>query len=366
MAKHIVFLHKHFPFGGAERVTLDIANELCSHGYEVTVLASHHHAEAYPVGLSRSFTVVELPKGNIKWAPRVARFVRDFVKQHDVETFVSYRELLYASWLKRKTGAAYVFALQSMPFYEMSHASWIARRFYLNKYRRIIRTADAYGVLCEAHRQRLINTLSLNSEQKKLHVLPNSVRPNAAVVMEKQPEVLFVGRLSRRDKRVDRLLRIWAEAETQLPDWRLRIVGDGPERQSLQDLASELHLQRVCFEGFHTDVQPYYNAASILCMTSSFEGWPLVVAEAQANGVVPIVFNSFDAASEMIASVDEGVLVPPFDGHVYAQELISLARDKERLLRSGRAVVQKAATYSIKRTGQAWRQMLDAVEQINC
>ena len=363
VAKHIVFLHKHFPFGGAERVTLDIANELCVHGYEATVLASHHHAEAYPAGLSRRFSVVELPKGNIKWSPRVARFVRDFVKQHAVEAFVSYRELLYAPWLKRKTGAAFVFALQSMPFYEMSHASWIARRFYLNKYHRVIRAADAYGVLCEAHRQKLISTLGLDSEQQKLCVLPNSVRSSSAVERQKLPEVLFVGRLSRRDKRVDRLLRIWAEAEPQLPEWTLRVVGDGPERQFLQDLASELHLQRVCFEGFHTDVRPYYSSASILCLTSSFEGWPMSVAEGQAEGVIPIVFDSFAGAHDQISSPDEGILVPPFDEAAYARQLVALARDGARLRRMQLAVMAKAATYTIERTWQAWQQMLNRLQQ---
>ena len=365
MAAHIIFIHKQFPFGGAERVTLDIANELCANGYEVTVMASQHHAEDYPVGLQPRFNVVELPHGNVKYSPRVAKFVRDYIREHSVQAFVSYRELLYASWLKRQTGAAYIFALQSMPLYEMSHASWIARQFYLSKYRRILRTADAYGVLCEGNRRRLISTLGLTDEAAKLHVLPNSIASNPNIVWEKRKEVIFVGRLSRRDKRVDRLLRIWAEAEAHLSDWTLRIVGDGPERQALQALASELHLQRVCFEGFHTDVQPYYDAASILCMTSSFEGWPLVVAEAQANGVVPIAFNSFDSASEIIATPDEGVLVSPFDEQAYVQELVALAQDTERLKRMSKAVVAKASTYSINRTLQAWLQMLSQLSIVN-
>ena len=342
-------------------MTMDIANELCAHGYEVTVMATKHHAEAYPVGTQRRFNVVELPHGNVKYSPRVARFVRDYIREHAVRAFVSYRELLYASWLKRQTGAAYIFALQSMPFYEMSHASWIARHFYLNKYRRILRTADAYGVLCEGNRRRLISTLGLTDESAKIYVLPNSIAPKQNMVLEKRKEAIFVGRLSRRDKRVDRLLRIWAEAEVQLPDWTLRIIGDGPERRALQELASELHLQHVRFEGFQTDVQPYYDTASVLCLTSSFEGWPLVVAEAQANGVVPIVFNSFDSASEIISSSDEGVLVPPFDEHAFAQDLIRLAQNTERLKRMSKVIVAKASSYSIARTFESWQNILKRV-----
>lgn len=360
-SRHLLFIHKQFPFGGAERVTLDIANNLCAHGWEVTVATSVHHVDDYPEGVPSLFHVVLLPHGNVKFAPRVACFLRHYIQQHDVCAFVSYRELLYANWLKRQTGAAFVFALQSMPFYEMSHAGWLSRWFYLQKYRRVYRAADAYGVLCEGHRSRLRAVMQQEADADKLYVLPNSVQAVDHIVWKKQPTILFVGRLSERDKRVDRLLRIWALVQDNLPEWRLRIVGDGPQRQALQVMAEQLHLQRTTFEGFTNHVQPYYDEASLLCMTSSFEGWPLVLAEAQANAVVPIVFNSFDAASEMIASPDEGVLVAPFNEQEYACQLMALVQDEDRLQRMQKAVVSKAGTYTIGRTAQAWIQLLNRI-----
>lgn len=340
-------------------MTLDVATYLCAHGYEVSVLTSHHHADAYPKDLPRTFTVVTLPQGNIKWSLRVARFVRDFIVEHHVAAFVSYRELLYARWLKRQTGAAFVFALQSMPFYEMKESSWFARRFYLNKYRRVYRAADAYGVLCDTYKQEIVRLLSLPTASHRVCVLPNSVRQTTNTLHPKQKELLFVGRLSRRDKRIDRLLRVWKIAQDKLPDWQLRIVGDGPERQSLQSLATDLHLLRISFEGFTTDVQSYYDTASIFCMTSSFEGWPLVIAEAQANGVVPVLFASFGACQDLVSSSNEGVLIEPFDKEAYARELIALALAEGRLQRMQGMVMQKARTYSPERTGRAWVQMLD-------
>ena len=342
-------------------MTLDIANYLCAHGWEVTVATSVHRVGDYPEGVRPLFQVVQLPHGNVKFAPRVACFLRNYIRQHNVCAFVSYRELLYANWLKRQTGAAFIFALQSMPFYEMSHAGWLSRQFYLQKYRRVYRAADAYGVLCEGHRSRLQAVLSQATNADKLCVLPNSVQAVDHLVWEKRPTVLFVGRLSERDKRVDRLLRIWALVQDKLPEWRLRIVGDGPQRQALQVMAEQLHLQRTTFEGFTNHVQPYYDEASLLCMTSSFEGWPLVLAEAQANAVIPIVFNSFDAAREMIATPDEGVLVTPFDEQEYASQLTALAQDKARMQRMQKAVVSKADTYTIDRTAQAWTLLLNRI-----
>lgn len=86
--------------------------------------------------------------------------------------------------------------------------------------------------------------------------------------------------------RVDRLLRIWSLVEANFPDWELKVVGDGRERRNLEKEAAGLGLHRVRFCGHSTRVEEHYATAAILCLTSSFEGWGLVLVEAQAAGVV--------------------------------------------------------------------------------
>lgn len=54
---HIAFLSKDFPCGGAERVTCDVGNWLCSHGFAVTVFVMNHLQENYPKGFQRLFDV---------------------------------------------------------------------------------------------------------------------------------------------------------------------------------------------------------------------------------------------------------------------------------------------------------------------
>ena len=93
-------------------------------------------------------------------------------------------------------------------------------------------------------------------------------------------------------------------------------------------------------------------------MTSSYEGWPLVLAEAQANGVVPILYNSFTAVTAVVSSKEEGVLIEPFDEEAYAKALVALAKDDERRKRMQLRVIEKAKTYSIDNTGAAWLQMV--------
>lgn len=373
---HIAFIHKEFPYGGAEKVTLDIANYLCLHGYIVTVLTIKHNEYLYPKGYKKRFKVELLPFHNIKYSKSVAHCIRDFINKYKVSVLITSRELLYAKWLKAQTKVKLVFELHSSPYYEFldieekkanslltkliynSGVQWIVTQFYRNKYKRVYNWADAYGVLCEAYKKTVTSELKLNSNNK-LWVLPNAVETPISIAWNKQKVIVYVGRLSYRDKRVDRLLRIWQKAQSRMEGWQLKIIGDGCERKNLQQQASLLGLKKLSFEGRTNNVKQYYDEASILCLTSSFEGWPMSVAEAQANGVVPLIFDSFLGAKEMITTTDEGIRITPFDETAFAEALVQLGNNPERLRRIQKCVVEKANMYNFERTGEAWIKMLN-------
>lgn len=375
--RHIVFIHKDFPCSGAEQVTIDVANYLSRNGYKVTVLTINHREDAYTEGTERLFQVNLLPHGQLKRSRKVAFSVRNFIKENKVAVLITYRELLYAHWLKRQTGVKIVFELHNTPGYEFldladkrAENRWknmfyslgveqFLKWFYRNKYHRIYGWCDAYGVLCDNYKQELIEKLSLHQENNKVWVLPNSIAQVPCPQQYKSKVVLYVGRLTHRDKRVDRLLRIWKLSQDRIPDWQLKIVGRGKAADSLKLLSEQLQLKRCSFEGYSTQAAFYYDDAAILCLTSSFEGWPMCVAEAQARGVVPVVFNSFSAASNQVSKSDEGILVKPYDEQQFADELTLLANDSSRLNHMHQAVVVKARTYTIERSGTAWMTMLD-------
>ena len=372
---HIVFIHKEFPCSGAEKVTCATANFLCANGYRVTILAAKHNEDFYPKNFKRRFEVVLLPNDRIKTSKAVACCVRDFIIGNDVRILVTYRELLYAKWIKAKTDVKVVFHLHNSPFYEFLDIEekksrkhwvkliyycglqWLLTQFYESKYRRVYSWADAYGVLCKDYRQVIIDNLKLPTDNK-VWVLPNFIETATAINWEKQKEIVYVGRLNRRDKRVDRLLHIWKKAQPKMLGWSLKIVGEGRDRANLQALSTYLQLENISFEGQTNNVKRYYDEASILCLTSTFEGWPMVVAEAQSNGVIPIVYDSFLGAKEMISTEEEGILIAPFDEEAYAVALVRLTSEPQRLERMRRFVVQKANNYSIQRTSEAWIKML--------
>ena len=112
----------------------------------------------------------------------------------------------------------------------------------------------------------------------------------------------------------------------------------------------------------HVDPRPYYRVAAIIALVSPSEGFPMVFAEAMAHGIVPICFDSFSAARDLIRNGDNGALIKPFDLDKYAQELVRLARLldlREFGVRSRRSIER----FTAERVIPLW---IDALEKVVC
>ena len=136
-------------------------------------------------------------------------------------------------------------------------------------------------------------------------------------------------------------------------DWKLKIVGDGEDLSKLKQMSKELNLKRVFFEGFQTPTD-YYKNASLLCLTSAYEGFPLALCEAMTYGTVPVAFDSYVAAKDIIDNEIHGLLIPPFDTEIFAEKLSSLMSDKRRLATLSSGAKEKAYKYSIDVIGKEW------------
>ena len=94
-----------------------------------------------------------------------------------------------------------------------------------------------------------------------------------SVSSEKNKVALAVGRLHEQ-KGFDMLLQAWKPIEEQHPDWMLRIVGEGPQRASLEQLIKDLNLNHVVLSGQSDNMLAEYAAASLFVLSSRYEGLP--------------------------------------------------------------------------------------------
>lgn len=184
--------------------------------------------------------------------------------------------------------------------------------------------------------------------------------PNSFVPLQckKKKQLLYVGRLDGGQKRPDRLLKIWKSLYKKFPDWEMIIVGDGKERRRLEESAK--NLERISFVGFQSPEQ-YYHEASIFCMTSNFEGFPMVLPEAMSFGVVPFSFDSFPAVHDIIEDGKTGVLVKPFSIKEYADKLALLMRDEEKRNRMSENCMKDIARFSLDNIIKLWEILFNSL-----
>lgn len=176
----------------------------------------------------------------------------------------------------------------------------------------------------------------------------------------KENVILFVGRINIQQKRIDLLLEIWRSVKSKLPGWELWIVGDGPKREFLKSEIQKEDDQRVKYFGYQ-DPEPYYKKASILAFTSAYEGFGNVLIEGQSYGVVPVLFNSYAAASEIIEDQKNGFLIKPFEVEDYCQTIIELANNKKMRLKMAEEALQNAKRYDINEIGKKWISLFEQV-----
>jgi phosphatidylinositol alpha-mannosyltransferase len=155
-----------------------------------------------------------------------------------------------------------------------------------------------------------------------------AVRPRPAVFSSDRHSVLCVGRLEAR-KGVDHLIRAMAHVQHALPDTRLVIVGDGPERRSLVDLARSLSVD-AAFAGRVSDEElpGYTQSADVICAPAlGGESFGVVLLEAMACGK-PIVASRIEAYEMLVWAADCGILVPPGDAASLAEAILKLLADR--------------------------------------
>lgn len=256
-------------------------------------------------------------------------------------SMAGYTDCLAGDWYECRHGrrvGAFIYALMRYPV-----CYW--RRFFLVRrgFRAVYHCADALIILSARFKKAFCRIAGI-TYAPKLHALSNPLLlAPPAPLSEKRKEILYVGRLPWQHKRVDRLLKAWKYLEPDFPDWQLTIVGEGIAQDRYRELSRELSLQHVVFEG-KQNPQDYYARARIFCMTSTNEGFGLVLIEAQAAGCVPVAFDSYASVHDIIEDGVNGCLVKPFDIKAYAEALRGLMSDDAKL-----NTIAKAARTSVAR-----------------
>lgn len=200
----------------------------------------------------------------------------------------------------------------------------------------------------------------LNIDGEKLTYINNPISFENVTIdyTKKEKIVLIVARLYEAQKKISIALDIWKDIETQEPDWRLIIVGDGEDRNFYEKYCKKKHINNVIFTG-RANPLPYYLKASIFMMTSKNEGWGLTLVESLQTGVVPIVMDSFAALHDIIQDGSNGYIVKYNDKKGFGNRLISLINNENLRLKMAQEGLNSCVKYSIDNIGKEWINLLN-------
>ncbi|MEO3432598.1 glycosyltransferase family 4 protein [Inquilinus sp. CAU 1745] len=326
--------------GGAERVTANLANAWSGRGWEVTILtlaARSMDAYAFNPGVRRialnaageSASPVSAIAANLRRVWAIRRALRQV--SPDVVLAMMTTANVLALLAVCGTRIPVVVSERVYPPMLPVGRAWAAlRRWTYPRARAVV------ALTIENARW-----LEQNCPGSRTTVIPNPVpwplpdgEPRlspAGTLADGCRLLLAVGRLVPQ-KGFDSLLNAFARLASANPDWHLVIVGEGQDRLALETQRARMGLEgRVHLPGHVGNIRDWYARADLFVLSSRFEGFPNVLAEAMASGCPAVSFDCDTGPRDIIRSGIDGLLVPLKEGSSgLADGMCELICDDER------------------------------------
>jgi len=333
--------------GGAEKVVTSLADQLVEKGHEVVI--AYMTGEALVVPKNNNIKLINLEVNSaknlysayFKLRKLITDFKPDVVHSHLVHANILCRMLRLTTSVPRLISSA--------------HNTNEGGRMRMLAYRLTDKIADISTNVSDEAVEAFVEKKSVPSG--RMLTLHNGISTNEFVfseqarievrneleISEDQQLILAVGRLSEQ-KDYPNLLSAISTLSIKYPNIKIAIVGNGPLLGMLKKNVAKLGLEdRVRFLGIRGDIPSLMSAADFFVLSSAWEGFGLVVAEAMACKRV-VVATDCGGVREVLG--DTGFLVPPKDSTALAAALNqALILNTDERLRLGEQARQRVSQY---------------------
>ena len=311
--------------GGAERVAVNLANGWAARGWTPAIVTLAQKEEPPAYALAPGVSHVDITRRRfardvspelrdtiddvMPFCPAPVRamlvpltvevaLLRETIERTAPDAILSFVDLTNLKTIAatRRLGVP-VFVYEQVDPRRTSVGDWeLARRVLYPHATRVVALTESDA---DCFRARGANAVAI----------PNPVLPGSATAASREPLIVGVGRLAPQ-KDFARLLQAFANVAAAHPEWRLEILGEGPQLGMLTRMTSDLGLgDRVSFPGFVADIHEALRRATLFAMTSTYEGFPNALCEAMANGVPGIAYDCASGIAEIIRDGVDGVIV---------------------------------------------------------
>lgn len=345
--------------GGAERVAARLINAWAARGDSVILCTAstpdsdffrvNHTVRRFVIGgagLHRNY--IESIIVNARRFVRIRNAIRDTGTKTVVSFLYSTNILVILATIG--LGVRVVISERNDPVRQPIGWKWrILRRI-------IYRFAD----VITANSRHAVDAMIAYVPREKLAAVPNPVTLPARTASPGSEcnQVLALGRLTPQ-KGHDLLLKAFARLVDRESRWRLRIVGEGPQKNALSELAKKLGVSNLVeMPGNVRDVFEYYRSAVIFVLPSYYEGLPNSLLEAMAHGIPPIVSDSLPGAVEFVEDEISGLFFRSGDVEHLSKVIGRLMSQPALRAKLGYSARRKMRELDIGNVLEAWDKVL--------
>lgn len=322
---NICFVVSSLQGGGAERVISLLANGLSSKGNCVSIICLTRHKIFYDISEKVNIIFLSEPKKSMNIIQGCARNLIKIYKLarslYLMETSVT---VSFITQINLIAIFANLFVRKPLIISERANPRQDPIRNVLKMLRKLVYRFSSALVVQSSFAEKYFTDFGVPL-YKILN--PVAMTPSLSTSHSRMEVVLGVGRLSH-EKGFDQLIKAFAKAN--IPNWQLWIVGDGYDRQELEQLSQDLGIDKnVTFWGMQKNISYFYEKAGIFVLPSRHEGFPNALCEAMVAGMPVVAYDCDAGPSELIANNCNGILIKPGQIALLANAIKHLADNKD-------------------------------------
>ena len=323
--------------GGAERVVVNLSNAFVENGCEVWVYSVRQKFADLPYNYDKRVQFVEYFRGI--GFPKPKSYIGKLWRE--VKRFVLW--YIYTDWSRqfKKSARKSDFIICNTHTNKLNKI--LSQKNNKNKTIKLVHNCYEFYNEFKIDLKIFKNIVLLTEKnlkafkqkypQANFHIIPNFIPEIPKQNVDYANKIILsVGRMYKGDQKgFFRLIDIWeiVQKDSRFDEWKLHIVGNGLLKEQIQEKIKTKNFQdSIILKPFTNQIEQEYLKASIYVMTSHFEGFGMVLIEAESFGLPCIAFDINTGPSDIIENEKSGFLIPDGDLEGYAEKLKALMQNQ--------------------------------------
>lgn len=342
--------------GGTERVSTIIANELIKNPkldiLFLSLFEKKKETVFYLYDMICRFTLYDREISGAKHLLGFIHRIHRFVKQNDIDILIDIDGILD------------MYSIPALVGTRTKLISWEQFNYYQNpyvNYRKFTRKlaakrADAIVVLTKEDQGYYQLNLKIKNIIKQIYN-PIVLRKEESCYNVNSKTIISAGRLTEQ-KGFDILIDVAKIVLERNPEWKWNIVGEGEDRELLEQKIKEYNLQNnLLLCGNVDNIEEYYQESAMYVLTSRYEGFGLVLTEAKSFHLPCVSFRCKAGPAEIIKDGVNGYLIDCFDVEKMADKICSLIEDENLRKSFSHHALEDTDKFSIKNVVKEWESL---------